>query len=261
MNRAERRTQRMASPRATAECSFEDIFAERRRTTRTSSQLALASVRAFHLVALRLRRRDDVGQLGEVRPPVATRLLERLGVFKRGLGDGVQRLVGEERLMRRDHHVRQVHQARERVVGDGRVRPVLEEVRSLVLVHVEAGAAEVPVDERAGERLRVDDRPAARVDDDGPLGHRPDARLVDQVLRLLRQRQVQREHVGAPHELLQVSDFRDTELLGALVVQLAVPRHDVHAVPTRDADEATADLAAARDAGGEAVQVAALKSG
>ena len=73
----------------------------------------------------------------------------------------------------------------------------------LVLVDVEAGREERALLQRAGERGRVDQPAARRVDQHGARPHARERRGVDQVTCLGRERHVQRDEVRARQQLVE----------------------------------------------------------
>ena len=87
-------------------------------------------------------------------------------------------------------------------------------VRRLDLEHVDAGARHLAALQRR-DQVGLDDQPAARaVDDAHAVLHLGDRRGVDDVARLVGQRRVQRDEVGAGEQLVEF-DLLDAELLGA----------------------------------------------
>ena len=75
--------------------------------------------------------------------------------------------------------------------------------------------------------LLVDDPATRAVDDAHAVLHRRDRRRVDEILRLRRQRRVNRDHVGAAEELGQAHDL-DAHLAGPFLRQIWIVRDHVH---------------------------------
>ena len=131
----------------------------------------------------------------------------------------------------------------------------------LLLEHVEAGALDLALAERVDERLLIDDGTAGRVDEVRVLAHLLEAIRVDQVLRLVVERAVQRDDVGRLEQLVERHVLR-TELGLDRGIRLAATRvDDLHAeglgaTRRRLADQAEADDAErlALDAGAEHVE-------
>ena len=84
---------------------------------------------------------------------------------------------------------------------------------------VDAGAGDLAGLDRRGERLLVDQAAAGAIDDADAVLHLGDRRRVDDVLRLLGERRVQRDEIGAAEELVEL-DLVDAELHGALFRQV-----------------------------------------
>ena len=97
----------------------------------------------------------------------------------------------QARACERHDHVRQ---GQNRVVGRGR----------LLLEHVEPGPGDPAAGERRVEGALVHDRPAGGVDQVSPRLHQPELRRADQVVRLARQRAVDRDEVALAQQRVQV---------------------------------------------------------
>jgi hypothetical protein len=91
-------------------------------------------------------------------------------------------------------------EAEERVVRRGR----------LLLEDVERRATDVAGGDRVGERALVHEPTAGAVHEQHPLLHPRDRRSVHDVPRLIRQRDVERDHVRLAPELVEI-DLRHPE--------------------------------------------------
>ena len=112
---------------------------------------------------------------------------------------------------------------------------------------VDAGAGDLAGLERRGEILLDDQAAAGAVDDAHAVLHLGDRRRVDDVLRLLDQRRVQRDEVGAAEQLVEL-DLLDAELQGALLGQERIEGDDLHLQADGAVGDDRADIAAADDA-------------
>ena len=79
-----------------------------------------------------------------------------LDILQRSLGDVVHRLGREEGLVRRDDHIGEEQQPRQRVVVDDRVRPVFVEVVAFLLVDVQPRRTDLLAFERFDQRFGLD---------------------------------------------------------------------------------------------------------
>ena len=188
---------------------------------------------------------DDSG-LGEL-----FAIHERGRVVERGLGDRGEGLLGEERLVARHDDVGEGAQRRGDGLDDG-VRAVAEDVVVLLLVHVQAGSADLAGADALDERLGVDEAATCGVDEDHAVLHLVDGVGVDHVAVAVEQRTVQGDEVGAAKQLIEL-DILDHALEGGVLVDVIA--EDLHAKAVADADHGGADLAGADDAGGLAVEV------
>lgn len=136
-----------------------------------------------------------------------------LDILQRSLGDVVHRLGREEGLVRRDDHIGEEQQPRQRVVVDDRVRPVFVEVVAFLLVDVQPRRADLLAFERFDQRFGLDKLSAAGVDDHHAAFHAGDRGLVDEVLRLVGERAVERDDVRTAVELVE-RDVGDARLAG-----------------------------------------------
>ena len=155
--------------------------------------------------------------------------------------------------MTRDDHVREREQAREHVVLDDPRGKVLEEEVGFLLVHVEAEVADPPGLQAGDDGFRVDQLPAARVDEHHALLHLPHGLGVDQVMRLGHQGAVEGDDVGAR------VDVGQRGVVGAELFQFGVAgpvvSQDTAVEPHHDLRHDRADLAGADHADCVAVEV------
>ena len=113
----------------------------------------------------------------------------------------------------------------------GAVERVLRR-RRLHVDHVQRRACNPTGIDGPVERLRVDDPPAGGVDQECRRLHFCQGRRVDQVLRLLRQRQVQSHEVGLGQEPVEVGRF-DAAAAHLAFVNVRVPRQQPPAKSSR----------------------------
>ena len=93
------------------------------------------------------------------------------------------------------------------------------------------------------ERVEVDQLATGAVDDPDPVAHLLDRRGVDPVHRLRGFRQVDRDQVRTPVELLAPLDALDPELAEALGGDEHVERDHLHVEPERPLGDQLADAA------------------
>ena len=98
-----------------------------------------------------------------------------------GLGDVRLGLAGEERLVGGDDDVGEGHEPGKRVVLDGVVGTVLEEVVGLLFVDVESGGADLAGLESVNEGGGVDELSSAGVDEDGAVLEEGDGVVPEQM--------------------------------------------------------------------------------
>ncbi|EAR50516.1 hypothetical protein OG2516_09735 [Oceanicola granulosus HTCC2516] len=110
--------------------------------------------------------------------------------------------------------------------------------------HVEGRAGDVAVLERVRQRLLVDEAAARAVDDPHALLRLGEVLAAQDVLRLLRQRHVQGDEVGARQQRVE-PDLLDTELGGALLRQERIVGDHLHPQPHRAGADDAADVARA----------------
>ena len=128
--------------------------------------------------------------------------------------DEFLRLLGRRRDVRRRDHLRQLG---ERPVG-GRLR----------FEDVEPGAGDDAAVDRAAQRRFVDQLAARRVDDAQARLALREARVVEEVLRFWRRRQVQRQEVGGRAHLVERHQL-DAEAGGDLLRDVRIVGDDAHA--------------------------------
>ena len=118
----------------------------------------------------------------------------------------------------------------------------------LVLEDVEAGALDDAVTQRLGQRALVHDGPAGRVDEVGVAAHLREALGRDQVVRLGRERAVQRDDIARAEQIVEAEE-RCSQLRLELLVRAAPPAvDDLHAECARPPCSGRADLTKADDA-------------
>ena len=182
-----------------------------------------------------------------------------LDILQRSLGDVVHRLGREEGLVRRDDHIGEEQQPRQRVVVDDRVRPVFVEVVAFLLVDVQPRRADLLAFERFDQRFGLDKLSAAGVDDHHAAFHAGDRGLVDEVLRLVGERAVERDDVRTAVELVE-RDVGDACLAGENAVGVGVVGQNFHAESEQDTDDDAGDLARADHPDGLAVHIESHES-
>ncbi len=135
-------------------------------------------------------------------------------------GDVLLRLGRRRAEMRRAHDIRR---AEEHVL----LRRLLDE-------DVDRRARHLAGIERDAQRLFVDEAAARAVHDPHSRPHLRDRRGVDDVPRLVGERRVQRDEVGAMEERVEV-DLLNADLRGALVGEERIIRNHPHLEPERAA--------------------------
>ena len=171
----------------------------------------------------------------------------------------MHRLGREEGLVRRDDHIGEEQQPRQRVVVDDRVRPVFVEVVAFLLVDVQPRRADLLAFERFDQRFGLDKLSAAGVDDHHAAFHAGDRGLVDEVLRLVGERAVERDDVRTAVEFVE-RDVGDARLAGENAVGVGVVGQNFHAESEQDADDDAGDLARADHPDGLAVHIESHES-
>ena len=106
---------------------------------------------------------------------------------------------------------------------------------------VESGPGELAGTKRLGEGVLVDERAARRVDEPRAVTHPGDGVAVDQAVRLVGQRRMERDHVGHAEELVDGLRLLDAEIPKALGPDERVVRGHRHAEPERTTRNLLAD--------------------
>ncbi len=117
--------------------------------------------------------------------------------------------------------------------------------------HVERRAGDAAGVQRVGQRLLLDERAAAGVDEEGRLLHERQPLRVDEALRLRRERAMQAHHVAAAEEVVE----RDELHLGSARLRGLFDREHVHPERLRDGGRLAADPAVADDPHRQALQL------
>ena len=170
----------------------------------------------------------------------------------------MERLFGEEGLVRSEHHIGYHEQTSEHVVVDHLVASVFVEVVFLFFVHVETGRTDALGAQALDEVLGVDELTAAGVDNHHAGLHLGDAFGVDDVLRLGCKRAVERDDVALRVEFVEFYDLH-VILLGKFVIGIEVVGQNVHAEAAQDLDQFLGDATHTDQAGCFAVHVEAEK--
>src|SRR5437870_4280560 len=143
-----------------------------------------------------------------------------------------ERLSCQESLMRRDQHVRKGKQAGQFVVMQDLSGQIFEENALLFFVHIESHAAEPTGFQCRDQRFSVDERAAADIDQDRAGLHQLERFATDDVVRLRRQRRVQRDHFALARQRPRVGVYH-TMLLRPLVRGKQVESQHFHPKPTQ----------------------------
>ena len=167
------------------------------------------------------------------------------------LGEGFLR---EKGLVCGDENVGESEQAREFVVMQDLAGEILEEDAFLFLIHVERDAAEAAGFERLDQRLGVNERAAADVEQDSAWLHQFERFATDDVVCVRRKRRVKRDDFTLARERVGVGVF-DAVLLRPLDRRERIERQHAHPEPAQDLRGDAADFARAENAGGLAVKV------
>ena len=136
--------------------------------------------------------------------------------------------------MRQEHDVLELEQAG---MHDG-----------LALVDVEPGSRDLTAPERFRQRFLIDYRAARRVDEERARFHPSQCRIVDQMVRLLGERAVQRDDVRRLEKLLQGEEARVELRLERFRCAPPTGVHDAHPACTGTPRGRRADLPEADDA-------------
>ena len=129
--------------------------------------------------------------------------------------------------------------------------------RRLALENVEAGAGDAVGFQRLDQRGFVDHRPARGVDQDGRLLHLVELRRADEVVRLVRERHVDRDEVRLGQQPGQVHTRRAQLLFDLGLQRLLVRVENPHVETTRPTRDPATDAPDADDAERRVVHVMA----
>lgn len=192
---------------------------------------------------------------GSHRMEHAARILVGGDVVDRGAGDAAQRLAGEEGLMAGDEHVREGQEPGEDIVLNGLLRQVLEEEVGLLLVDIEREPADHPALEPADHGAGIHHRTAAGVHDHHAALHEADGPIIDQVMRVGRERTLQTENVGLGEKPLErhIGHAEGRAFVG----RIGIRGDHAAAEAAHDAREGAPDEAGADDAHGLAAEIEA----
>ena len=131
---------------------------------------------------------------------------------------------------------------------DDLVEPEQRPVVGLAREDVERRAGELAGRDRLRERLLVDERAARSVHEPGAVPHVRDRLAVDQAVRLVGERRMERDDVGRGEQLLDRLRLLDAEVAEAVGPDERVVRDDRHPEPERAACDLLADPPEADDA-------------
>ena len=120
-------------------------------------------------------------------------------------------------------------------------------VAGSVFEHIEGGAGDMARFERVIERVLDDEAAARAIDDAHALLHLGDRRRIDDAARLVGQRRVQRDEIGAAEDVVEL-DLLDADLDRPLRRQERIEGDDLHLEAERPVGDDRADIAAADDA-------------
>ena len=167
-----------------------------------------------------------------------------------------KRLVGQERLVRRNDNVGHRDQSCQDVILEDVSREILKEEVGFFLVNVKASRSHVSGFDGGKQCLGIDQRTARGVDKHHAATALRNRLLVDHVVGLLGERTVQRNNITARKELVKLDVADGVAVVKVLCGEFIVCQH-LHAKAAADVDKHAADLARANDANGLAVQVKA----
>ena len=147
--------------------------------------------------------------------------------------------------MPRDDHIREGQKAGKGVVVDDVRGMILEKERGLFLIDIDCEESDLAALERLHHGGSIDQGASARVDQENPLLHDLERRLVDQMIGRRHQWYMQGQDVGITEELLTRIDIGGKE--GHLLVRIVIIGKDLAAESAEQTHDGGADATGSAD--------------
>src|SRR5574344_1151661 len=161
--------------------------------------------------------------------------------------------------MRSEQYVRQLDEAGKHFVLNWSERPVLEEIRFLLFVHIKPRSTDLTSNKAVYKRLCVNERTTARVYKDDIILHECERVLVNEMVIFRRKRTVQADVVAVCKKLIALNILR-ANFLCKCSIRIQIVQYHLHTISMCNLRQDFTNFTGTNDAHRLSIQVAAYKS-